>query len=186
MKTILLIPLGEIDPEILLDIAISIEHVFGHPDEPNVLHVPLSRLRVKIAPAIPIPEGAFNLKRGQYYSSLIIQELEGFKKQGYDLILGIADVDLYVPQLNFVFGEADVLRGIAVISLTRLREEFYRSWSDRRLLIQRAVKEAIHEIGHLFGLDHCQDRKCIMFFSNSIRDTDIKGPGFCKFCRRRL
>lgn len=186
MKTILLIPFGEIDQEILLNIGVTIEHTFAHPVEQMFHHGLLSRIRVRIAPPIPIPESAYNPRRKQYHSSMMIQELKGFREHQDDLILGIADVDLYVPQLNFVFGEADVLNGIAVISLTRLREEFYRSRPDQRLLIQRAIKEAIHEIGHLFGLDHCQDRKCIMFFSNSIRDTDIKGPGFCKSCKRRL
>ncbi|MFN3479990.1 MAG: archaemetzincin family Zn-dependent metalloprotease [Thermodesulfovibrionales bacterium] len=171
MKTILLIPIGDINTEILGEVSKAIENTF-----------PFKASTGKI---LKIPERAFNSRRNQYHSTIILNELSKNKRES-DLVLGITDVDLYVPQLNFVFGEADILRGIAVISLTRLREEFYRARPDQKLLIERAIKEAIHEIGHLCGLDHCHDRRCIMYFSNSIRDTDIKGPGFCKPCRVRL
>lgn len=171
MKTILLIAVGEIDRGILSETAEALQKAF--------------HFRTAIGKTIKVPERAFNPERGQYHSTMIINELSRIKK-GHDLILGITDVDLYVPSLNFVFGEADILKGIAVVSLTRLREEFYRSRPDHKLFIERAMKEAIHEIGHLCGLDHCQDRRCIMYFSNSIKDTDMKGPGFCKSCERRL
>lgn len=171
MKTLLLVPIGEIKEEVLEGIERAIEKTF--------------LFKVTVSKAVDMPERAFNSKRRQYNSTLIIEELLRHKKS-YDLALGITDVDLYVPQLNFVFGEADILNGTAIISLTRLREEFYRLRPNHSLFIERAIKEAIHEIGHLCGLDHCHDRRCIMFFSNSIRDTDIKGPGFCKSCKRKL
>jgi archaemetzincin len=98
----------------------------------------------------------------------------------------VPDIDLYVPELNFVFGEADVSSGITVISLTRLRPEFYGLRPDRNLLHERAIKEAIHEIGHTYGLGHCRNIKYIMHFSNSLKYTDIKGPGFCNICRSKL
>jgi archaemetzincin len=91
-----------------------------------------------------------------------------------------------VPELNFVFGEADVFSGATIISLARLRQEFYGHPADRRLFQERAVKEAVHEISHACGLDHCPDPDCIMYFSNSIRDTDRKGPGFCRTCKETL
>lgn len=171
MKTIAIIPVGDVSRESLSELARAIGNTFS--------------FKTKISEAVKIPERAYNPKRRQYHSTMLIEELSRLKKEA-DLILGITDVDLFVPQLNFVFGEADILKGVAVISLTRLREEFYRSRPDKKLFVERAVKEAIHEIGHLCGLDHCHDRRCIMYFSNSIRDTDIKGPGFCKSCRVRL
>ncbi|MFN3396409.1 MAG: archaemetzincin family Zn-dependent metalloprotease [Thermodesulfovibrionales bacterium] len=171
MKTVAIIPVGDVNRESLPELARAIGNTFS--------------FKTKISEAVRIPERAYNPKRRQYHSTIIIEELSRLKREA-DLILGITDVDLYVPQLNFVFGEADILRGIAIISLTRLREEFYRARPDQKLFVDRAIKEAIHEIGHLCGLDHCHDRRCIMYFSNSIRDTDIKGPGFCKSCRVRL
>jgi len=74
----------------------------------------------------------------------------------------------------------------AVISLARLRPEFYGSPPDAPLLLKRAVKEAIHELGHTHGLGHCRDPRCIMCFSNTLHDTDVKGPGFCAACGRKV
>jgi archaemetzincin len=103
-----------------------------------------------------------------------------------EVILGVTGVDLSVPGLNFVFGLADPRNHCAVISLARLYPEFYGQPRNPRLFKERAIKEAVHEIGHLFGLDHCPDPACIMFFSNSLADTDRKGPGFCASCRELL
>lgn len=102
------------------------------------------------------------------------------------MLLGVADVDLYVPSLNFVFGEADPARGVAVISLARLRPTFYRLQEDDRLFLERVGKEAVHELGHIFHLKHCTQRICVMFFSNSLADTDLKENEFCHRCRRYL
>jgi archaemetzincin len=172
LKEVLLIPVGNIEEGILKEIASAAEKAFP--------------FRAEMGHPVDIPENAFNAKRQQYHSTLIIEALSRLKDHGSDLILGIVDKDLYVPQLNFVFGEADIRRGIAIISLFRLRQEFYRLRPDSRLFIERAIKEAIHEIGHLCGLEHCHEKRCIMYFSNTIRDTDIKGPGFCKSCLKRL
>jgi archaemetzincin len=95
-------------------------------------------------------------------------------------------VDLYVSQLNFVFGEAAVDGRISIISLYRLRPEYYGTPQNGELLTERAVKEAIHELGHTFGLHHCPDPRCVMCFSNSIADTDRKSAGFRGECAEQL
>jgi archaemetzincin len=100
--------------------------------------------------------------------------------------LGIIDADLYVPGLNFVFGEADLMGCCALISLTRLRQEFYSLPADSGLFFQRVAKEAVHEIGHTLGLNHCPDVRCVMHFSNSLEDTDIKSSYLCANCARIL
>ena len=73
-----------------------------------------------------------------------------------------------------------------MISLARLRPEFYGSPPDDTLFLQRAVKEAVHELGHTYGLGHCRDPRCVMFFSNTLHDTDVKGPGFCAACTNEV
>lgn len=131
---------------------------------------------------MPMPEDAYNAARRQYYSSSILSKIDDFLKGSVaDRILGITDGDLYVPRLNFVFGEAQCPGRAAMISLFRLRPEFYGQPPDRALFIGRSVKEAVHEAGHTLGLGHCRNPSCIMFFSNNIQMTDTKE---CKFCER--
>jgi archaemetzincin len=161
-------PFGEIDREVLDVIASRLHAAFGCD---TVIH-----------PAVPVPSQAYNPARRQYRSTEVVRLLKKSTSRGRDRVLGIIDLDLYVPDLNFVFGEADDTAGVAVISLTRLRQEFYDRRPDRAIFLLRAAKEAVHELGHTIGFGHCPDPRCIMHFSNSLDDTDRKGPGFCPRC----
>ena len=127
---------------------------------------------------------AYNPERKQYLSSKLLASLG--KAEREEWVIGIADVDLYVPRLNFVFGEADVLSGTAIISLCRLRQEYYGLAPDEALFLERATKEIVHELGHTFGLGHCPDNRCVMHFSNSLADTDLKEAHFCSMCRPKI
>jgi len=98
-------------------------------------------------------------------------------------MLAICDLDAYSDQLNFVFGQAHLDGSISAIYLSRLRQEFYGLNSDESLFCQRIVKEAVHELGHVFGLNHCRNTKCVMYFSNSLADTDVKTSQFCNICK---
>ena len=102
------------------------------------------------------------------------------KKAPGEHILGVTEVDLYTPDLNFVFGQAQRPGKAAVISLNRLHT------SDLSLFRNRMVKEAVHELGHTLGLRHCPDIYCVMHFSNSLMDTDIKDSEFCLSCEKKL
>jgi archaemetzincin len=98
-------------------------------------------------------------------------------------LLGVTDVDLFVPELNFVFGEADARRGVAIFSLARLHTDGRRA---RTVFLKRAATEAVHELGHTYGLDHCADSCCVMWFSNTLAETDRKGLAMCPDHRSRL
>jgi len=127
---------------------------------------------------------AYDPERKQYFSSKLLASLG--KSEGEERIVGIADVDLYVPKLNFVFGEADIASGTVIISLYRLRQEYYGLAPDEALFLERATKEIVHELGHTFGLKHCFNNKCVMHFSNSLADTDLKEVYFCSKCRPKI
>jgi len=131
-----------------------------------------------------VPQDAYDVGRRQFSSSSILSRIcDCVESFGVDRVLGVTDVDLFVSGFNFVFGEAECPGKAAVISLFRLRPEFYGCSSDSGLLVERSVKEAVHEVGHTLGLMHCRDPLCVMFFSNNIDDTDCKRGVFCERCR---
>ncbi|MDI6704520.1 MAG: archaemetzincin family Zn-dependent metalloprotease [bacterium] len=169
-KAIYLVPAEGVDVQILSELKIQLEKVFGFP--------------CKIEETTEIPLYAFNPKRNQYLSTAILESLK-IPKDAIG-VLGVTNLDLYVPQLRFVFGEASFSKRVAVISLCRLHEEYYGLKGNRLLFEKRAITEAIHELGHTFGLHHCNNPKCVMYFSNSIVDTDRKGYNFCDECKEKL
>jgi archaemetzincin len=129
-------------------------------------------------PGVPLPSPAYDRIRRQYRSTPMLRELARVRPRHAERLLGVADVDLYVPELSFVFGEADADRGIAVFSLARLHTD----GSDQRaraLFLKRAATEAVHELGHTYGLDHCANARCVMRFSNTLAETDRKGTAMC-------
>ena len=151
------------------------------------------------APAIKqIPEQQllllFDKQRNQWKSTDILEWLsDKYKKLYYSKekrtttkILAICNFDAYSDKLNFVFGEAYLDGSICAIYLPRLRQEFYGLKPDESVFYQRLVKEAVHELGHAFGLSHCENIKCVMHFSNSLSDTDIKTSHLCNVCRGHL
>ena len=150
------------------------------------------------APAIKeIPEQRqlllFDNQRNQWNSSDILQWLSDKYKKLYSKerrttikILAICDFDAYSGNLNFVFGEVHLDGSISAIYLPRLGQEFYGLKPDKSVFCQRLVKEAVHELGHSFGLSHCKNIKCVMHFSNSLSDTDIKTNDLCDVCKVHL
>jgi archaemetzincin len=134
--------------------------------------------------AAALPSDAYDPSRGQHASGAILAGLGGPERRRETIVLGVTSVDLFAPGLNFVFGEAQPAERKCVISVARLGLTPGGKPAAPGLLKERALKEAVHEIGHVLGLGHCGRRTCVMFFSNSILDTDRKGRGFCPACRR--
>jgi len=166
-----LIAIGRVELEILTVLQAGI----------NVaLHCPVFR-----DAAAPEPVYALDTKRHQYLATTIVQALrEESERCHSNRILGVVDHDLYVPELNFVFGLAS--GAVAVIALARLRQGFYGLLEDPSLFQKRALTEAVHELGHTYGLPHCGNRRCVMFFSNTLQDTDRKNSTFCRQCQEQL
>lgn len=169
---IYLVPIGKVEQVLVAYLSSQIEQIFP--------------FQVKIGKTLPHPSYAYNEKRDQYQSDPILKELQSLDLQKAEKILGVVSLDLYTSGLNFVFGQALMGNNTALIALSRLRQEFYGLPCNKKLYYERAVKEAIHELGHTFGLHHCKNPKCVMHFSNSLSDTDFKGKEFCNNCQKKL
>ncbi len=171
MASVAILPVLRLNRDFLQRLKEHLQQIFG--------------TEVVITNSIGIPPIAYNPNRDQYDSTLILRYITPLKK-GFAKLLAIAEPDLYSEGLNFVFGEADPVHGVAIISLARLRESFYGQPEDPELFFQRALKEAVHELGHLYRLPHCPDPTCVMHFSNTLKDTDRKQAHFCSQCRAKL
>ncbi len=124
-----------------------------------------------------IPAESYNPNRKQYDPLQIAKKIATIESVHDDVRLGIVDVDIYARGLNFIFGLASRLHLIGIVSLYRLAGENIR---------ERLAKEVIHEMGHLLGLNHCRDSRCVMHFSNTLDDTDKKEKNLCGKCRSKL
>jgi archaemetzincin len=173
LPDVIVVPVGASDPSLLEYLALTLGEAM--------------KLEARMDARRLIPDFAYDPVRRQFESTRILTALVedwGTKTKGK--ILGVAECDLFIPILTFVFGEAQLGGRGAVISLARLRQTFYGLPDDPSVLYHRAEKEAIHEVGHTFGLVHCQDYGCVMHFSNSVEDVDLKGDRFCSECAARI
>ena len=167
-----ILQVGQVAPEVLAAVEEGLIKTF--PD--TVVSV--------IEEPLPVPAHAFDKKRNQYNSSLVLNEVRVYaaKTQGFHRVLGVVDADIFSTGLNYVFGEAYTSGNAALISLWRLKPEFYKDKADSALYLLRARKEAVHEVGHTLGVRHCPRSLCVMHFSNSIFDTDKKQSLLCDEC----
>jgi archaemetzincin len=125
---------------------------------------------------------AFNPQRRQYSSTEVLRSLAPYVSTETWRVLGVTELDLFTPVLTFVFGEAQLGGGAAVVSLRRLRQEFYGMPPDPRLLEARLLKESMHELGHTLGLRHCPVFRCAMSPSHAVETIDLKEAEFCPAC----
>jgi archaemetzincin len=132
------------------------------------------------------PIHAFDARRRQYSSSVILRDLVPGCPPDAARLLAVTELDLYIPMLTFIFGQAQLGGSLAIVSLARLRQEFYGLPPSRALLRERTFKEVLHELGHTLNLVHCPDTGCAMSLSTGIRQLDAKGSGYCPGCAALL
>jgi archaemetzincin len=143
------------------------------------------RLPIEILSGSLNLELAFHPERQQYHSSELLARMQDQVRHDCWRLLGVTAADLYIPILTFVFGEAQLGGRCALVSLHRLRQEFYGLPPDPELLSQRLVKESVHELGHTLELTHCHDYTCVMAASHAVEWIDIKDPQLCNVCHGR-
>jgi archaemetzincin len=131
---------------------------------------------------LPDPAYAWDARRQQYSSTLILREAIRRCPSGVVKVLVLTECDVFIPMLSFVYGQAQLDGPVALVSAARLRQEFYSLPSNRALFLLRLRKETLHELGHTFGLTHCQDRLCTMCLSTNIEQLDLKQAEFCESC----
>ena len=167
-----IVAVGQVAPGVLGRIAVGLERIL--PDTlATVIDAPLD-----------LPVSAFDKRRNQYSSKQILDKILKYQERKglVDRVLAVIDADIYSSELSYVFGEAFTPGKVALVSLWRLKPEFYGADDDLSLYALRVLKESIHEMGHTFGLEHCPRSFCVMYFSNSIFDTDKKQSLFCDQC----
>lgn len=169
MIQIQLLPFGAVPAELLAELRDGLSREF--------------LASCEVLPPEPDPRFAFNVTRRQYLSTEILAQMIKRETTAASRLLGITLVDLYIPILTFVFGEAQLQGNCALVSAHRLRQEFYGLPPNEILFHERLLKEATHELGHTLTLSHCEDYQCVMSPSHGVEWIDLKTSRFCTACR---
>jgi archaemetzincin len=168
MKKLQLLPVGDVDPNLLDWLRQALYERFRVPTE-------------ILWPALD-PSFALHAERQQFHSSEILAAMQSYITRDTWKLLGITGNDLYIPILTFVFGEAQLGGASAIVSYHRLTQEFYGLPHDLDLLANRLLIESVHELGHTLHLTHCEEFRCAMASSHAVEWIDIKDSGFCEDC----
>lgn len=169
---ITLVSFGYFENELLDKIAEAIRSEFGHPVRFKEAHLDLSDF--------------YDPGRRQYNGNLLLKETEKMIQPGSVKTIGLFNVDLFIPILTFIFGQAVLGGTFGIASMFRLSNERYGMPPDRKILTGRFTKEIIHELGHTFGLHHCQSPSCVMRSSNYVEDIDLKEAHLCLICKEKV
>ncbi len=167
-NTIVISPIGDFDAEITESVKNGIRSIYGFP--------------ATILPLLENAGFAFDSLRNQYHSTPILEKLESFAPPFAIKVLAIIEVDLFIPVLTHVYGEAQLGGRTCIVSTCRLKSSFLPARINGSH-IQRIVKEAIHELGHTFNLRHCREQSCIMHYCRTELDVDRKSDQLCRYCK---
>lgn len=169
---IVVVPLGEVDYILVNRLAAEVGPIFNR--------------SVDILKGMKMPSEAWNVVRNQYYCNVLLAKLERIKANSREKVMAVCEEDLYLPDEAYVMGFSDALSGTSVVSLYRIRQEFYGLPEDEGKVFPRLYKEALHQLAHLFDITECRNPRCVNYYSQVMLDIDSKGDKFCDICRRSL
>jgi archaemetzincin len=171
-KKIILLSCGQFDRAFLKKVALAAEAEYGHEVITEDCHLDLNPF--------------YNPARRQYDGDRLLRHMHLCTNTEYTKIIGLFRVDLYIPILTYIFGQAILGKNVSIASVYRLRNELYGLKQDEELLLMRTIKEVIHELGHTFGLIHCHHLTCVMHSSTYAEEIDLKSGSLCPECRKIL
>lgn len=167
-RKILVTSINSHDSSILEPVARAVARAFG--------------FSTTIGPLLDDIEFAYHFSRNQYHSTAILQAMDQGMQENYLKALALTDVDLFIPILTHVFGEAQMGGRAGIISTYRLWDALPTT-DVHQAFLNRLTKEAVHELGHTFNLRHCSDPACLMHYCRRMADVDHKSETFCRYCR---
>ena len=170
--TIGVVSLGEI-PAVLPKIVAA--HISGY-----------YNLAARVLPPREHPAYAFDPQRLQYNAGTILKNIEAAPPEGCLKVVCLVGVDIFVPIFEHVYGEARQGGRHALVSLYRLGPRRGEPAEAPEHLYERTAKVALHELGHLFNLEHCDNPRCLMHFSGALQDLDSLSLSLCRYCRTYL
>ena len=172
MPGILLISYGNFEKEFLNKIATGVKQEFLLPVSTEERHIDLSEF--------------YDPMRRQYDANRILFEIDTITSPPHIKKIGLFSVDLFIPILTYIFGQATLKGSTGIATFHRLRNEHYGMKKDEQLLLDRFGKVIIHELGHTFGLVHCHIPDCVMRSSTYVEDIDQKSHNLCINCRSKI
>jgi archaemetzincin len=172
IENITLISFGYFEEELLEVMVCDVEREFSIPVKTRQGHLDLSEF--------------YDLARKQYDGNRLLREIDLNFSDDTSKTLGLFNVDLFIPILTYIFGQAFLQGKCGIASVYRLSNERYGLKPDKQLFTERVKKEVIHELGHTFGLIHCQNPACVMRSSTYVEDIDQKEQSLCSSCREKL
>ncbi len=172
MGTVLLTPIAFIDDQALVQLAKPIKQQY--------------KCDLRIIDTHFELDDCYNAERTQYSANTILKKLIDAYPDNDSKIVGVTELDLYIPVLTFIFGQAYLNGRAVIVSTHRLRNEYYGLESNNDLYWQRLKKLIIHELGHSFGLIHCSNLACVMISSTYVEEIDQKSINLCDNCYRTI
>ncbi len=169
LETIGIITFGQFDQKLLDTVAEHVTREFMFSIKFREGHIDMSEF--------------YEATRGQYHGNKLLKMVEEQYAHEYFKTMGLFQVDLFIPILTYIFGQAFLNGRSGISSIFRLVNERYGLKTDDRIVADRFTKEVVHELGHTFGLVHCHTPDCVMRSSTYVEDIDQKGDSFCYSCK---